>query len=147
MLARLTKGLSPPFTLCQGHTQQTISASRTDIRTNGEGKNERTSRRTNHEIKYTDAQIHTSASSRTPGKQPDGEGSIARDRANSQREGRQAAQGAGKQPEVGRQAAGATAGRGESLSGGWAGNPVHSVRSNMQVSTAREHSKWQTPAR
>ena len=26
-------------------------------------------------------------------------------------------------------------------------NQVHSVRSSMQVSTAREHSKWQTPAR
>jgi hypothetical protein len=25
-------------------------------------------------------------------------------------------------------------------------NQVHSVRSSMQVSTAREHSKWQTPA-
>ena len=90
---------------CAKDTQQTISASQTDIRTNGEGTNQRTSRRTNHEIKYADAQIHTSASSRTPGKQPDGEGSIARDRANSQRGGRQAAQGASKQPEVGRQAA------------------------------------------
>ena len=49
-----------------------------------------------------------------------------------------------------REAAGATAGsanadREESLPGGWE-TQVHSVRSSKQVSTAREHSKWQTPA-
>ena len=110
-------------------TQQTISASLTDIRTNGEGTNERTRRRKNHEIKYADAQIHTTASSRTPGKQPDGEGSIARDRANSQREGRQGGgspKGAGKQPEVSRQAAS------ERRQAAWNKNPASSGRYRRQ---------------
>jgi hypothetical protein len=61
------------------------------------------------------------ASSRT------GEGSIARDRANSHREGRQGAQrGAGKQPEVSRQAAS------ERRQAAWNKNPASSGRHRRQ---------------